>query len=158
MTQNDKYVFFYGTFLSNWYEAPFYVDYVKYVSSEQYFMTKKAIYFQDWDIWAQMMKTDDPAEVKALGRKVKNFNPIDWDMVCEQIMYRGCFEKFNQNADIQKSLLKLSHKKFVEASPYDRIWGIGLGENDTQIFDEKNWKGKNLLGKVLDRVAKELKG
>lgn len=157
MRQTNKHVFFYGTFLSNWYDSHFEIDWVSYHSSEHYFMAKKASYFGDYETFAKILATDDPKEAKALGRTVKNFDADLWSRVSEKIMYRGVYEKFYQNPIIRKQLLNLSTKKFVEASPYDKIWGIGLGMDNEDIFDENLWKGQNLLGKVLDQVAFNLK-
>ena len=45
---------------------------------------------------------------------------------------------------------------FVEGSPYDKIWGIGIHFEDELANDSKNWKGENLLGQALDMVYNEL--
>lgn len=58
----------------------------------------------------------------------------------------------------ESKLLKklLENSNFVEASPYDKVWGVGLAEENPLILDEKNWRGENLLGKVLDKVKETL--
>ena len=47
----------------------------------------------------------------------------------------------------------------VEASPFDKIWGIGL-KPSTKAFSKANWKGANLLGKAIGaaraRIVAEL--
>lgn len=158
MKITSTHVFFYGDFLSNWAEAPFTIDWVNYHSSEHYFMAKKASFFGDYDTFAKILDTDNPKEAKALGRLVREFNPGTWSNVSQQIMYKGCFEKFKQNPGLRQQLLNftLRHKTLVEASPYDKIWGIGLGLDNENIFDESLWQGHNLLGKVLNRVRYDL--
>jgi ribA/ribD-fused uncharacterized protein len=73
-------------------------------------------------------------------------------------MYEVNLCKYQQDKRLQEKLLdpKFNGKTFVEASPTDRIWGIGLGENDPNIDDEINWKGKNLLGEVITNVRKTI--
>lgn len=155
--ETDSHIYFYGSFMSNWYSAPFQVDYVDYDTVEQYFMTKKAIVFKDWEIWAKMMATDDPAEVKRLGRQVKNFDNAYWDLIRFEIMVEGVFQKFNQNPELADALLKTRLKTLVEASPTDVIWGVGLSQNDDRILDSRNWRGQNLLGHALQIVRTRLK-
>jgi predicted NAD-dependent protein-ADP-ribosyltransferase YbiA (DUF1768 family) len=45
----------------------------------------------------------------------------------------------------------------VEGTPFDPIWGVMIKWDDDRILDEKNWRGQNLLGKVLMRVRNDLK-
>ena len=44
----------------------------------------------------------------------------------------------------------------VEASPYDRIWGIGLAASDPRALDARQWRGQNLLGRILTSLRDEL--
>jgi ribA/ribD-fused uncharacterized protein len=67
-------------------------------------------------------------------------------------MFVGCREKFRQNAELAAVLRDTGSSVLVEASPYDRIWGVGLGETDPRLADSSNWQGLNLLGKTLMRV------
>ncbi len=64
----------------------------------------------------------------------------------------GCREKFRQNPPLAAALLATGDTILVEASPYDRIWGVGLKWNDPRILDQSLWLGTNLLGKALMKV------
>ena len=66
-------------------------------------------------------------------------------------------QKFLQNEDLQKELLleEFNGIHFVEASPYDRIWGIGFSVESAMLVDKKLW-GQNLLGKSLDHVRAQI--
>jgi len=125
---------------------------VLFDNAEQAMMVAKANTFEDFDIIPEMMSTDDPLEIKKLGRKVKNFDKIVWDNLGEDIVYQINLAKFNQNTQLRDQLLKTEDSIIVEASPMDRIWGIGLSINNPKSLDKDQWRGQNLLGKVLMRV------
>ena len=61
-------------YLSNWYPCRFTVEGVDFSSMEQYMMYKKAVYFGDKAVAAQILATDDVAEIKALGRLVAHYS------------------------------------------------------------------------------------
>jgi ribA/ribD-fused uncharacterized protein len=44
----------------------------------------------------------------------------------------------------------------VEASPYDRIWGIGVSATDERATDPRRWPGANLLGFALMQARETL--
>jgi len=152
----DKYVFFWGSVLSNWYHAPFNYKNHHFENSEQAFMWEKANYFGDTEMAELILKTPAPNENKMLGKKVKNFNAGEWLTAGYPIMVDVCYEKFKQNPSMKNELLSTGDKIIVEASPYDVIWGIGLHWEDDAVLDEKNWRGQNLLGKALMDVREKL--
>ena len=45
----------------------------------------------------------------------------------------------------------------MEASPYDRIWGIGLKASDKGANDPERWPGLELLGFALMSVRENLR-
>lgn len=104
------------------------------------------------------MKTSDPRRMKKLGREVKHFCPKIWGQECQEIVFRGNVEKFKQNPKMLRQLLDTGDRELVEASPYDKIWGIGLRETDPRAQNKQSWKGQNLLGKILVKVREELRG
>ena len=71
-------------------------------------------------------------------------------------MKDGNRAKFTQNAELRALLLATRGTTLVEASPYDRIWGIGLAATDPRAHDPKTWRGQNLLGKILTELRDEL--
>ena len=144
------------TCLSQWYPCQFEVDGVTYTSAEQYMMAEKARLFGDEKIRAEILRTSDPRKCKALGRKVKNFDKAVWDKRKENIVRNGNFEKFMQNSVLRSFLLSTGDKVLVEASPTDRVWGIGLGKNNPDALDPKKWRGQNLLGFILMAVRNEM--
>ncbi|MXN60881.1 NADAR family protein, partial [Burkholderia pseudomallei] len=78
--------------------------------------------------------------------------------VREPIVFVGCREKFRQNEAFSTVLRATGSTILVEASPYDRVWGVGLGERDPRIANPSAWEGLNLLGKALMRVRDVISG
>jgi ribA/ribD-fused uncharacterized protein len=153
----DKYHFFWGGEFSQWYPSTFEIDGKTYNCAEQYMMYQKALHFGDISTAKRIMKEPRPKEQKALGRSITPFDADSWMNVCFEIVKRGNVAKFTQNPKLLKVLLSTGDKELVEASPYDKIWGIGLSETDPKIYDKSNWDGLNLLGKVCMEVREELK-
>jgi ribA/ribD-fused uncharacterized protein len=154
----DTHVFFWGSELSNWYNCKFEYLGNTFSNSEQAFMSRKAAYFEDWEIFEKILKTgQNPKTAKKLGREIKNFNAEFWTEVCFEEMVDVNFAKYSQNSDLKELLLSTGDKTLVEASPYDTVWGIGLHWEDDDCLDENKWKGTNLLGKALMEVRKLLK-
>ena len=142
-------------YLSNFYPVEFKMDGKTFTSSEQAFMFKKAIYFKDNHNASLILKARTPKEAKALGRKVRNFNQDEWSRVSSDIMEEVLICKFSQNNDIKKKLVDTGDSELVEASPYDRIWGVGV--RITDALDKRMWKGQNKLGKALTNVRELIK-
>lgn len=67
-----------------------------------------------------------------------------------------CIFQYSQNDKMKKELFATFNKTLVEASPRDRLWGIGLGQDNKKVHDKKLWRGKNLLGYALTEVRDTL--
>lgn len=129
---------------------------ITYNCCEQYMMYHKALLFEDEEIAEKIMNTDSPHDQKKLGREVSDFDISIWKQYCFMIVWEGNFLKFTQHKDLQERLIMTQGKELVEASPYDKVWGVGLAADDDKIIDPSNWKGKNLLGKVLTSVREAI--
>jgi ribA/ribD-fused uncharacterized protein len=143
--------------LGQWQQSYFEVDMDTYSCAEQYMMAEKARLFEDEDAEAQIMQAVHPKEMKALGRKLKNFDQNIWDKAKYSVVLNGNYYKFAQNKEMRDFLLATGNKVLVEASPLDTIWGIGLREGDTKAQNPATWRGTNLLGFALMEVRDELK-
>jgi ribA/ribD-fused uncharacterized protein len=152
---NKNYVFFWGGIYSNWYPCNFVIDGVVYTCTEQHMMHQKALLFNDVDIAEQVIATTNPRDQKSLGRKIKGYDDAKWNAVRYNVVKEGCRAKFEQNPRLKKQLLADKGKEFVEASPEDRIWGIGF-DTEHALENKNNW-GQNLLGKLLTELSNELK-
>ena len=125
-------------------------------------MWAKAMYFADKKAAAEILKSEAEGNsamwCKQCGRWVENYDDKKWDLVRYSFMYEVNFCKYKQDKELQAKLLdpKFDDKTFVEASPTDKIWGIGRGENYPDIDDETKWLGRNLLGKAITAVRKTL--
>lgn len=154
MAKND-FVFFWGGTFSQWAPSNFVIDGILYTTAEQYMMAKKAALFNDTKAQLAIMSTKDPREQKAIGRKVIGFEKDTWEAVCRQYVYEANYAKFTQNLKMKAELLA-THKEIVEASPEDKIWGIGLHENDPKAWDKETWQGTNWLGEAIMQVRTRL--
>ena len=142
---------------SNWYPSPFVLDGERFANVEQYMMAEKAKLFGDMGMYHLIRSTESPADCKRLGRRVKGFDSMEWDAAKYRVMKAGNLEKYRQNPTLLKKLLETEDAILAEASPKDRIWGIGMEADEAATVDPKDWPGQNLLGKVLMEVREELR-
>ncbi|TEB23600.1 DUF1768-domain-containing protein [Coprinellus micaceus] len=156
----DDYVFFWKTnerygWASQWYPSPFTATVtmdgeeqeVTFQSAEHWMMVQKALLFEDDAVAKEIIEIEgvssgDMATVKALGRKVSNFNDDTWKANRDRIVLEGNLHKFRQHPELKESLLGTGEKALVEASPRDRIWD--------------RW-GLNLLGEALEKTRDMLR-
>ena len=134
---------------SNMAEYPIQINDVKYPSVEHYFQIQKAKEFGDPDMEKKMLETPSTKAIKALGKKVKNFQKEIWDAKKQEIMMRGVRAKFVQHPELQKQLLETGDREIGDADARDTFWGIGTSENTEKSKDPTKWKGQNKLGKLL---------
>ena len=156
MKITNKYVFFWNGIYSQWHKAPMTIDKMEYNSCEQYMMHQKALLFGDSEIAELIMNESNPKEQKKYGRMIKNFDKSVWDKNCLAIVYEGNLAKFSQNKDLKEEMLSTGNRIFVEASPFDNIWGIGMSEDSEGIENPSFWLGLNLLGQALTLVKQEI--
>lgn len=143
--------------LSQWFPAPFEVDGVRYRTAEHWMMAEKARLFGDLESLARILAAGTPAEAKALGRKVTPFDAARWEKVRFEVVVRGSVAKFSAHPELKAFLLGTGDAVLVEASPRDRVWGIGMGASNPDAQDQSKWRGRNLLGFALVEARKRIK-
>ncbi|WP_444885292.1 NADAR family protein [Microbulbifer sp. PSTR4-B] len=162
-----KYVFFWGhrkpkngvskSCFSQWYDSPFSSEGNEFLTAEHFMMYEKARLFGDNSAAAELLEVKEPGAAKAIGRKVVGFNQDIWDKERFDIVVRVNFAKFKDNDKLKEFLLNTGDKILVEASPVDKIWGIGLAEDDDRCQNPNEWRGLNLLGFALMVVRNQLR-
>ncbi|MEV1206673.1 NADAR family protein [Microbispora rosea] len=135
--------------LSQWWPVAFTEDGHTFASAEHYMMAHKAWLFGDTRTAEQVLAAGHPAEAKKLGRAVRGFDEQVWVTHRFDIVVRGSVAKFGQNPELSRFLLATGRRVLVEASPLDRIWGIGLAAGDERAASPSTWQGLNLLGFAL---------
>lgn len=167
--QTPDYLFFWGhraltdgsvdaSCFSQWWVSGFLSDGKNYVCAEQFMMAEKARLFGDEDALAKIMLSRDPREMKELGRTVRGFVQEIWEAESYAIAKRGNIAKFAQNPVLGRFLLSTGNRVIVEASPLDRIWGIGMSKHHPDASNPDRWRGLNRLGFALMEARDALRG
>ncbi|MDW3687877.1 NADAR family protein [Cupriavidus sp. CV2] len=143
--------------LSQWWPASFCVDGQTYASAEHFMMAGKARLFGDAQAWSRVLAASTPAAAKQVGREVRGFDAARWDAVCLGLVTQGNIEKFRQDPALAGYLLGTGERVLVEASPVDRVWGIGLAADDPRAGNPEQWRGPNLLGFALMAAREALR-
>jgi ribA/ribD-fused uncharacterized protein len=166
--ERPKYLFFWGHTpprdgavgkhcLSQWWPASFEVDGVIYPTAEHFMMAEKARLFGDEESRLRIIAAPHPNIAKVIGRTVAGFDEERWNDARFDIVVRGSSAKFGQNPELRSFLLNTSERVLVEASPVDRVWGIGLAEDNVRATDPEQWLGLNLLGFALMEARHHLR-
>ncbi|MGW4945487.1 NADAR family protein [Actinoplanes sp. NPDC004185] len=164
-----KYVFFWGHrpqrdgsigtgCLSQWWPSAFTVDGVRFSTAEHYMMWRKALLFGDEETARLIVAASHPRQAKMLGRRVRGFDEQTWVQHRWSIVTQAGVAKFGQRPELRDFLIGTGERILVEASPTDRIWGIGLAATDERTADPAQWQGLNLLGFSLMAAREQLRG
>lgn len=163
-----KYLFFWGhqqpkdgsidkSCLSQWYDSGFEIDGVFYATAEHYMMAEKARLFGDVENMEKIINSGHPHQAKKLGRLVNGYDDKLWHKHRSEIVIRGNVAKFSQHEGLTQFLLNTKDRILVEASPRDRIWGIGMGKSNPDAANPSRWRGLNLLGFALIAVREHIR-
>lgn len=126
-------------FLSNYYISSVNYKGIEYSTAEAAFQSMKTKDLNE----RKKFSTLTPKEARRLGRKLELRE--DWEEVKEEIMYKICLCKFEQNEYLADRLRKTGDAYLQQETTWnDREWGIVNGE------------GENKLGKILMRVREEI--
>lgn len=156
MTMTDTHVYFWrnNTPFSNFYKKPFHYKEKTLLFSEQAFMIEKALLFDPSKV-DQIAAVKQPQDAKAIGRNIQNYDDTIWNQKRYDAMVKALKAKFT-DPELREILLETGDLTLVEASPYDRIWGVGLSEDDNELYTG-DWRGQNLLGKALMEVRDKIR-
>ncbi|MCW0218181.1 MAG: NADAR family protein [Prosthecobacter sp.] len=140
-----------------WARHPFTHQGVLYPTAEHFMMAGKARLFHDANMLSRILAAKSAAQAKKLGRLIQGFDELKWRHAHWDIVVQGNLAKFKQHPDLCEYLLQTNKRVLVEASPYDRIWGIGMAADDERSEKPACWKGLNLLGFALMEAREQLR-
>ncbi|MET9321886.1 NADAR family protein [Streptomyces sp. NPDC003038] len=143
--------------LSQWWPSAFTVGDVRYATAEHWMMAGKARLFGDAEAERAALEAKTPAAAKKAGRLVRGFDESTWERERYALVVEGSVHKFASDPALRAYLLSTGDRVLVEASPLDRIWGIGLAADDERALDPARWLGLNLLGFALMEARTRLR-
>jgi len=164
MSKKERYRFFWGGEFSNFHTSYFTdAEGATYSCTEQYYMAKKALFFEDQYHYEKIMNEKCPRTQKKYGRKVVNFDEKKWygefadENPAKKYMYEGNYLKYTQNKKLKNMLINTAiNGDLVEASPYDKLWGMGMRADEFGATCKRFWRGKNWLGEILTKIRDEI--
>ncbi|KAF7192140.1 N-glycosidase [Pseudocercospora fuligena] len=142
-------------FLCQWAPSPFEVDGKLYYTAEHWMMAGKARLFRDQPMMVKILQSTHPGKAKALGKQVRGFSEKIWLQHCDEVVEEGNMHKFGSNEGLRRKLLATGNRELVEASPRDRVWGVGFDAAHAET-NRSQW-GQNRLALVLMRVRERLR-
>lgn len=119
---------------------------------------EKVALFGDKEIAKKIVDTYHPQEAKKLGRLARGFNNEIWESHREDVIFSIVYTRIVYDQELRLTSLghRMDGRSFVEASPWDKIYGIGMKETDPVADDPANCKDLNLLGKAWDKATDSL--
>jgi len=152
----ENFWYFWGSSspFSQWHRCAFERGGHEFCTAEQWMMAQKAFCFGDDIHLAKILGTRNPKMQKIFGRKVVGYTDVRWHPWRWPAVYLGNYYKFS--GPLGAELIATQGYTLVEASPTDKIWGIGWAETAPEAQSRKLWRGANLLGRVLTQVREDM--
>ena len=100
----------------------------------------------------KILRARTPRDHKWLGKSTPNFDELVWYKASSPAVTACSVIRAEMDPQLGMIYEESEGLRFAEASPTDRIWGVGLAIDDPAIDDWKTWKGENRLGKCHDEA------
>ena len=154
---NDTTLGFFGELnpLSNFHPAAFVYNDVYYTTSEQFIQHQKALYFGDHQTATWIITTESPADCKAIGSDILNFNQDRWDAIAKEICKPGIRQKFKQQPALMDVLINCTQNKEIVECATDKVWGTGYALAKPDCLDRSRWTSPGILGEILTEIREE---
>ena len=151
---SGKYILFKGQYsiLSNLYPCTLHYNSTVFNSSEQLYQYRKASALGQHEVAAKVMRAQSPYDAMKEGKAASASD--QWTASTgRDIMVDAAVIKYKQCSMFKDYLLRHKGKFFVEATN-SKIWGSGVDLSSTKAMEESEWKGQNLMGKILSTLTK----
>ncbi|MBB1509960.1 NADAR family protein [Tessaracoccus sp. MC1756] len=142
--------------LSEHYPAPFESDGELFRTVEHYIAWRKATLFGDKHSAQRVLRAEAPTTARAIGRTVRPFNDEVWKSHRFDVAVAANVAKFAADPQLADHLRSTGRSVLVNASPIDRVWGIGLSADDPAAQDPTRWPGLNIQGFALMEARRRL--
>ena len=147
MSASDEPIRFYSTTdpfgeFSNFAAFPVRIGKKTWPTSEHFFQAQK---FVDTSHAEKIRKATSPMTAARLGRDRKVPLRKDWEAIKVGIMRQALVAKFTQHPELKDLLLSTGNRRLIESPANDSYWGDG-GDGT----------GKNMLGRLLMEIRREL--
>ena len=139
---------------SNLFKCYFYIDNLCFNSVEQAIQVFKAKYFGDKKMAKIILNTNTPLQSRLNGKKIKTYDFRIWNRVYKNVLRKCLYAKFTQNPELKFLLLQTSGWYLAYADTADLLYGTGKGKFDENAYNDKKWKGNNVLGKELIKLRR----
>ncbi len=158
----DNYIIFktpedeWGEF-SNQYPSPFTYMGIRFETVEQFLFYMKAVFGRSKATAEKVLASGgDSAALNKISKKQRLLEGNSWDAVRPQMMRIGMRQKFLQNPELRKKLLSTGFRLLVEMPKEGLLERLIPGSEDW-IQEPGKWKGKNMTGKALMQVRRDLR-
>jgi ribA/ribD-fused uncharacterized protein len=131
----------YGEF-SNFSKHGVELDGLWWKTTEHYFQAQK---FADEAYKERIRLAPDPKTAANLGKSRKTPLRNDWEDIKDDVMRKAVKKKFETHSTLRQLLIETGAENIVENAPGDYYWSCGA-----------DGSGKNMLGKILQEVRREL--
>ena len=126
-----------------------------YTTSKQFIQHQKALYFNDHQTATRIITDESPADCKAIGSDVKDFNQDQWDSIVKEICKPGIHEKFKQQPALMDVLVNCIWDKEIVECASDKVWGTGYTLSKPDCLNRRRWVGQGILGEILTEIRDE---
>lgn len=135
---------------------PIQLNGVQYNGNEQYIQSRKAELFGDHEAVQKIMASNDPREMKNIGKRIKGYVDAEWKQHSCDVIAECVRAKVYSYKEVQDYLLSTGDKLIGEGTP-DPHFGVGIHIKDSRVLNPEEWTGNNIMGRALVDIRSEIK-